>query len=90
MSAGPIGVRPVGEGAVEPAEIIGLAPGHQGFGQVRSHVELVVPAPPALREVAAAAGHRDVQDRQLAHRLRMGGGQRIGDGAAPVMAGQQE
>ena len=80
-----------GEGAVEPAHVDVLAPGEQRLRQVRRPVEAVVP--PSLRggeAVVALQRDHDVEDREFAHRVAVGGGERVGHRPAPIVPGEQE
>jgi hypothetical protein len=52
------------ERAIEPAQVEALPACGQGFGQIGSEMELMMPAPAALGEVAAVSRNDDVEDRE--------------------------
>ncbi len=61
------------------------------LGQVQCLVERMVPAPATLADVGAAvARDRDIEDRQLAHGIRVRGGDGVGGRATPVVAHEIE
>src|SRR5205823_73516 len=76
--------------AIKPAEVRALVPGDQRFRQVRRHVEGVVPAATALRDVRPDARNRHVQNGQRSHRLRRSAREHEGARPAPVVADEME
>ena len=85
---GPEGIAPPREGLVEPGEIGTLAALHQRLRQVGCHVEGVVPALAALRDVGADAGQGHVDDGQRPDRVGVRRGKGEGHGSAPVVPDQ--
>ena len=75
--------------AVEMLQVGPLAPGGQRLRHVGDPMKAVMPA--VMREgIGAVARDRHIQQHQLAHPLRLGGGIGKGDRAAPVMSGQKD
>ena len=62
----------------------------QRLGQVERAEQRVVPAPAALREIVSVARDRDVEDREPAHGVGVGTGEREGGRAAPVVTDEEE
>ena len=73
---------------VEPGEVGALAARDQRFRQVRRHVERMVPALAALRDVRADAGQGHIQYGEGTDGLAMGRSQRECGWPAPVMPHQ--
>src|SRR5262245_18230312 len=86
----PNGIGPIGERVIEPGQIGALPALRQDLGQVRCHVELVMPAAASFREITPSTGNDDVENDQAAYRVGMGGRQRESRRAAPIVSDQKE
>ena len=83
-------VGTMAEVAIEPREILPLAAFGERFREIRRQMELMVPAPPALGEVAAVAGDHNIEDGEPRDGLGMGRSQGVGGRAAPIVADDKE
>jgi hypothetical protein len=78
------------EGVEKPPQVRALAPLDQRLRQRRRHVEGVMPAAAALREVRADAGNRDVEQGQRTDPIGCCARHRECRRPAPVVADQME
>jgi hypothetical protein len=90
MSSAPIASGCHENSAVEPAQVVALAPFHQALGQVGRHVEGVMPALAALREVRPDPRDGDVHDGERAHGARVQARKGERGRAAPIVAHEVE